>query len=187
MKELLHKFFNGECYNAYEYFGAHPYKNGYIFRVFAPNALQVQVVGDFNAWDGSKHIMNKVDNRGIYELYVKEINSDYQVYRYNILTKSNQQIMKSDPYAFYSELRPNTASKTFDLSSYEFHDEKWMKNRTKGEHSPINIYEIHLGSFLRNLDGTWMSYEQVAPLLVKYLKKHWHSSSCSCGYRRVIM
>ena len=172
MKELLKKFFNGECYNAYEYFGAHPYKNGYIFRVFAPNALEVQVVGDFNAWNGQNHIMNKIDNRGIYELYVEEVNSDYQVYRYNILTRSHQYIMKSDPYAFYGEMRPNTASKTFDLSSYKFSDEKWMNKRSKGEHAPINIYEIHLGSFLRNLDGTWMSYEQVAPLLVKYLKKH---------------
>ena len=172
MKELLKQFFNGECYNAYEYFGAHPYKDGYIFRVYAPNALQVQVVGDFNSWDGKNHIMNRVDNIGIYELYVKEVNSDYQIYRYKILTRTQEYIMKSDPYAFYGELRPNTASKTFDLSSYKFNDEKWMSKRTKGEHAPINIYEIHIGSFLRNLDGTWMSYEQVAPLLVKYLKKH---------------
>lgn len=172
MKGIINKFFRGECHNAYKYFGAHPYKDGYIFRVYAPNALKVEVIGDFNHWNGKDHEMDKIDNRGIYELYIPEVNKDYQIYRYNILTKKNKWIKKSDPYAFFGELRPNTASKTFDLSKFQFSDERWMKKRTKGEHAPLNIYEIHLGSFVKKEDGSWMSYDEIAPILVKYLKKH---------------
>ena len=150
MKEIINSFFYGECHNAYEYFGAHPTENGYVFRVYAPNALEVEVIGDFNNWDGRNHKMNKVDDRGIYELYISEVSADYCVYRYNILTRKNRWIKKSDPYAFYSELRPNTASKTYDLSQYQFTDEKWMAKRTKGEHAPVNNYEIHLGIFRRH-------------------------------------
>ena len=172
MSDLINRFFNGECYNAYEYFGAHPCNEGYVFRVYAPNALEVEVIGDFNNWDGSNHKMNKIDNRGIYELVVKEINSDYQVYRYNIKTKRNIWIKKSDPYAFFSELRPNTASKTFDLSSYKFDDDYWMNKRNKGLNSPINIYEIHMGSFKKKNLFEWMSYDELAPIIVEYVKKH---------------
>ena len=172
MKDMLKSFFNGECYNAYEFFGAHPYKSGYVFRVYAPNALEVEVVGDFNDWDGCKHKMNKIDDRGIYELYISKVKKNYEIYRYRIKTNRNVWIEKSDPYAFYGELRPNTASKTFDLSKYKFSDEKWMNKRTKGEEGPVIIYEIHLGSFRKNIDDTWMSYEQLAPILVKYVKEH---------------
>ena len=172
MKDIIKSFFYGECHNAYEYFGAHKTENGYVFRVYAPNALEVEVIGDFNNWEGYNHKMNKVDDRGIYELYIPEVNSDYCIYRYNILTRKHRWIKKSDPYAFYSELRPNTASKTYDLSQYQFTDEKWMAKRTKGEHAPVNIYEIHLGSFRKHLDGTWMSYDEIAPILVNYCKKH---------------
>ena len=87
MKDMLKSFFNGECYNAYEYFGAHPYKNGYVFRVYAPNALEVEVIGDFNNWDGSKHKMKKIDDRGIYELYICKVKKNYEIYRYKIKTK----------------------------------------------------------------------------------------------------
>ena len=126
MKDINKSFFYGECHNAYEYFGAHKTENGYVFRVYAPNALEVEVIGDFNNWEGHNHKMNKVDDRGIYELCIPEVNSDYCIYRYNILTRKHRWIKKSDPYAFYSELRPNTASKTYDLSQYQFSDEKWM-------------------------------------------------------------
>jgi hypothetical protein len=185
MKDMLKSFFNGECYNAYEFFGAHPYKSGYVFRVYAPNALEVEVVGDFNDWDGCKHKMNKIDDRGIYELYISKVKKNYEIYRYRIKTKRNVWIEKSDPYAFYGELRPNTASKTFDLSKYKFSDEKWMNKRTKGEEGPVNIYEIHLGSFRKNIDDTWMSYEQLAPILVKYVKEHLSSIAPNITWSQV--
>lgn len=172
MNEIIERFFNGECYDAYKYFGAHPYKDGYIFRVFAPHALEVEVIGDFNNWNGENHKMVKIDERGIYELYITEVNKDYEIYRFNILTRIHKWIQKSDPYAFFSELRPNTASKTFDIDSYKFTDELWLSKRNKGENAPVNIYEVHLGSFMQKEDGSCYSYEEIAPILVKYLKKH---------------
>lgn len=172
MRKTLQKFFNGECYDSYEYFGAHPYKNGYVFRVFAPNALEIEVIGDFNDWAGSKHKMKKIDDRGVFELYIKEVKSDYEKYKYNIKTKNNKWIKKADPYAFFQELRPETASKTFDIKREVFNDEVWMKNRNKCEHSPLNIYEIHLGSFKVKEDGSYYSYVEIIPHLIDYLKKH---------------
>lgn len=172
MKELLKDFFYGQCANAYKYFGAHLYLNGYIFRVYAPMAKEIELVGAFNNWDGSNHKMKKIDNRGIYELYVEGLKNDYELYKFNILTKKGVWVLKSDPYAFYSELRPNTASKTYNIDNYQFNDTKWMSKRNKGEHSPVNIYEIHLGSFKRHKDNSWMSYEELAPIITKYVKKH---------------
>lgn len=172
MEKISDRFFNGEDYEAYKYFGAHPYKDGYVFRLFAPNALEVEVIGDFNNWNGEKHKMNKIDNRGIYELYIDEVKNDYELYRYNIKTKANKWIKKSDPYAFFSELRPNTASKTYNIDNYTFNDEKWMKKRSKGENTPLNIFEIHFGSFMKKSDGSYYSYEELAPLVLKYVKKH---------------
>ncbi len=172
MKDILHHFFNGDCYNAYEYFGAHPLKDGYIFRVYAPNAKEVELIGDFNKWNGQNHKMKKIDERGVYELFTRKIKEDYQIYRYKIKTQTDNWIEKSDPYAFFSELRPRTASKTFHLQSFSFDDEKWMMQRTKGEHSPLNIYEIHLGSFQKKEDNSWLSYEEIAPLLIHYVRQH---------------
>lgn len=172
MKNIIERFFKGECYDAYKYFGAHPYKNGYIFRVYAPNALEIQVIGDFNNWNGSRHKMKKIDDRGIYQLYTTKVNSNYQLYKYKIKSKKNTWIEKSDPYAFFSELRPNTASKTIDLDNFIFDDSKWMEKRNKCKNSPLNIYEVHLGSFMKKEDNSWYSYEEIAPILVKYLKKH---------------
>ena len=131
MKELLKDFFYGQCANAYKYFGAHFYLNGYIFRVYAPLAKEVELVGAFNNWDGSNHKMEKIDSRGIYELYVEGLKNDYELYKFNILTKKGVWILKSDPYAFYSELRPNTASKTYNLDNYAFNDAKWMEKEIR--------------------------------------------------------
>lgn len=169
MEELLQKFFNGECYNAYEYFGAHPYQTGYIFRVFAPNALKIEVIGDFNNWNGSFHLMKKIDKRGIFELYIKNLKQN-NLYKYHILTQNKMWISKADPYAFFSELRPNTASILCDLS-YEFLDTQWMKTRTKCFNQPLNIYEIHLGSFYKK-NQSFLTYEKLASKLIPYVKKH---------------
>jgi len=172
MENILESFFEGSCYNAYKYFGAHPLDNGYVFRVYAPNAKEIELVGDFNNWNGSNHKMNKIDNRGIYELFVKEIKGDYQVYKYNIRTRKDKWITKADPYAFFSELRPNSASKTFNIDGYKINDESWMNNRTKCNNSPMNIYEVHLGSFKQKEDGSWYSYEEIAEELIKYVKEN---------------
>lgn len=172
MKNLITNFFNGECYEAYKYFGAHPSQKGYVFRVYAPNALSVELIGDFNSWNGSNHKMNKIDSRGIYEITIPEINHDYELYRFSIKTKKSTYVTKSDPYAFFSELRPNTASKTFDLSTYQFNDKLWMNKRTKCFKKPLNIYEVHLGSFKKKNLFEWMSYDEIAPYIIEYVKKH---------------
>ena len=171
MQELIESFFRGECHNAYEFFGAHPLNGGYVFRVYAPHARNVYVVGDFNYW--SKHDkMNKIDNRGIYEAFIPGLNKDYEMYRYLIETGNGNFIEKSDPYAFFSDLRPGTASKTYDISRYQYHDDYWMKTRTKCQHSPLNIYEIHLGSFVRDFDYSWMSYDRMAQVILDHVRKH---------------
>lgn len=171
MKQWLERFFKGECFDAYRYFGAHLTQDGYVFRVYAPRAVSVRLVGTFNNWNGEHHVMNKIDCRGIYELLVPEVRSDYVMYRYQITTRRNKQLYKSDPYGFFSELRPQTASKTFHLDSYSFHDEIWMQKRTKCLNAPLNIYEMHLGSWMQKEDGSFLSYEEIIEPLIAYMKK----------------
>ena len=168
-KELIDAFFNGECYNAYEYFGAHKVDNGYVFRVYAPGAKEVYLIGDFNYWNEANYQMEKIDNRGIYEIYCENINEDYRLYRYKIKTYKNKFIEKADPYAFFSDLRPNTASKTYDIHNYPFHDEKWLNKRNKCFNAPLNIYEMHLGSWLKKDNNEYYSYEEIADKLVAYI------------------
>lgn len=165
-------FFRGECIDAYTYFGAHPTKNGYVFRVYAPNAKEIELIGDFNKWDGKNHKLKKIDNCGIFEIKTSKIKGDYFTYKYHILTHRNKWIDKADPYAFFSELRPQTASKTFNINSYVFNDDNWMQKRTKNIDSPLNIYELHLGSWIKKDDNSWYSYEEIADKIINYVKKN---------------
>lgn len=171
MKFDINKYYSGHCINAYEYFGAHFEKHngieGVVFRLFAPNASNVELVGDFNDWQGEQHRMFK-DKDGIYSLFVPGI-KEYSLYKYRIRSNDGQINDKVDPYAFFSELRPNTASKTFRLEDYKWHDKDFIKNRTTNYDKPVSIYEIHLGSWKIKPDGSYNSYEELIPLLKDYL------------------
>ena len=169
MKKQVQSFFLGEEMHAYRFLGAHPYLNGYRFRLYAPKAKKVELIGNFNQWNGTNHEMRK--SNGFFELFVPEI-SEYEPYKFHILTQKNEWIDKADPYAFFSELRPHSASKTFNINHYQFNDYQWMHHRTKNANRPLNIYELHLGSWLKKENQTWYSYEEIAENLILYIKEN---------------
>ena len=167
-------FNEGKHYSIYEKMGAHPMTvdgvEGVLFAVWAPNADRVSVVGNFNNWDGRRHPMRKLDYSGIYELFIpgKLVG---EIYKYEIKAKSGQVFMKSDPYAFSSEVRPANASRIVDIS-YKWKDAAWMEKREdkNTDEQPMAIYEMHLGSWKRPTDGReFFNYRDIASLLADYL------------------
>ena len=168
----IYFFHQGTNYEAYELLGAHYTKDSTTFRVWAPNARSVSVVGDFNGWNKDTNVMNKITNEGLYEIVIKGVNL-YDCYQYAITTSKGDVIYKSDPYAFHSELRPKRASKVYDLDSYKFTDDVWMKERSKKQnfHCPINIYEVHLGSWRKYSDGNVFDYRKMGEELSDYALK----------------
>ncbi len=169
---VLHDFYIGKVFDAYEYFGAHPQKEGVRFRVYAPNAEKIELVGDFNNWEGSGDQMLQNEQSGIYELIQKDARPG-QMYKYRIYQKDGIIMDRFDPYAFASELRPNNAAIITDIHEYSFQDDEWMKNRSKNYDTPMNIYEVHAGSWRWNHDDPengWYHYDQLGEELVKYVK-----------------
>ena len=167
-------FNEGKHYSIYEKMGAHPMTvdgvEGVLFAVWAPNADRVSVVGNFNNWDGRRHPMRKLDYSGIYELFIpgKLVG---EIYKYEIKAKSGQVFMKSDPYAFSSEVRPANASRIVDIS-YKWKDAAWIEKREdkNTDEQPMAIYEMHLGSWKRPTDGReFYNYRDIASLLADYL------------------
>ena len=162
-------FHRGEYRQAYEYFGAHPTRNSTIFRIWAPSAKSVAVVGDFNDWTAREEdYCHKITNEGLWEVEIKKVKKGF-LYKYQIETSWGEKILKSDPYAFYSELRPQTASIVNGKPKFRWGDKKWLNNREIGYAKPINIYEVHLGSWKKKEDGTYYNYKEIAELLVKYM------------------
>lgn len=173
MDELaVYYFHQGSTNKAYELLGCHYDSKGTTFRVFAPHAKFVSVVGDFNCWNLDRNPMNKVTSEGIFETYVRGVR-EYDCYQFAITTHDDRLIFKSDPYAFHAELRPNKNSKVYNLNKFCFTDDEWMEKRRNTNHyaSPINIYELHLGSWKRYQDGNVFSYRKIAKELCDYVKK----------------
>lgn len=172
--ERKRKMDAGEEHRAYEYMGAHPEKvdgvNGYFFRVYAPNAVKVFVFGEFNQWDAEQFSMEK-DAFGIWELFVPEV-QQFDAFKYAVHTQDGQIYDKCDPYAVHCETRPANASKTYDLSGYKWKDKRWLNWRAKKYpfNAPLNIYEMHMGSWKRRKDGTYYSYRELADDLIPYVK-----------------
>lgn len=169
-------FNDGENLRAYEYFGAHKAvrkdKQGVLFRVWAPHAMSVSVVGDFNDWNkNSNHMKNRNDD-GIWELFIEGI-GQLELYKYCIETPWFEKILKSDPFAFYAEKRPDNASLIYDIEGYKWHDSEWLDRRAKTDltKAPVNIYELHAGTWKRNEDGSYCSYTQLADELVPYMQE----------------
>ena len=162
-------FHRGEYRQAYEYFGAHPTRNSTVFRIWAPSAKSVAVVGDFNDWIAREEdYCHKITNEGIWEIEIKKIKKG-NLYKYQIETSWGEKILKSDPYAFYSELRPQTASIVNGNPKFRWADKRWLNSREIGYAKPINIYEVHLGSWKKKEDGTYYNYKEIAELLVEYM------------------
>jgi len=171
---LLERYLNGHCLNAYELLGAHPWteqgSSGVRFTVWAPHARNVQVIGSFNGWNGLQGWMEKIQG-AFFQLFVPGA-KEGDLYKYHIQGSDGIWRTKADPVAFFSELRPHNSSIVYDLKKYQWNDQNWMKTRTKNVDQPMNIYEIHAGAWKHHLDGSWMSYEELAEELIPYLKKN---------------
>ncbi len=173
----IEKFQAGIHYTIYEKLGAHPMAidgvQGVCFAVWAPNAVRVSVVGDFNGWDGRVNQMNRLYNSGVFELFVPDV-SEGDCYKYEIKSKGGITVMKADPYGFGAQLRPDTASVVRRVDSFSFDDAKWMKNRARvqAQDEPINVYELYLGSFAKPEDGReYYNYRELAPLVIEYVQR----------------
>lgn len=170
----LHLFNEGRLLQAYRTLGAHPEVRaavpGYRFAVWAPNAERVSVIGDFNAWDGRQHPMSVHGLSGVWELFIPEL-PEAALYKYEIRHRGDDRILvKSDPYAAAFEFRPGTASRLPARSEYSWQDDSWMARRRAFEwqHAPINIYEVHAGSWRRHPDARVYSYRELADALIPY-------------------
>jgi len=171
ISECIEHFSSGNCTNAYEFMGCHKAKKGYTFRVWAPNAKSVRVVGDFNNWDTSSPIMERT-NSGIWEITVNDAKI-YDNYKYYIETADGRFIHKSDPYAFHACTRPENASKIYNIDEYNWTDSIYLEKRGQKSvfESPVNIYEVHLGSWKKYKDGNYFNYKDLANELAPYAKK----------------
>lgn len=166
-------FYGGTNSEAYRYLGAHRTrragKDGYVFRVWAPNAAHVSVVGDFCAWNGYDHPMTR-NADGFWECFVAGLKR-YDTYKFAVTSQRGDTVLKTDPYAFHAETRPGTAGKLYDLGGYRWGDDEWCKNRAKApiDRSPLNIYEVHLGSWRRRENGDFYDYRTLAHELADYV------------------
>lgn len=176
----LYVFAEGNHYEIYDKLGAHPMVidgvKGTYFAVWAPHARAVSVVGSFNMWDGMIHPMRTLEVSGVYELFIPGVEPG-AIYKYEILTRQGEILLKADPYANYSEMRPDNASVVADLTGFKWDDSKWMEERAKKSRDdlrkePVSIYETHLGSWRKKDDGTedgFYNYRELAPMLADYL------------------
>ena len=166
-------FYGGTNSEAYRYLGAHRTrrsgKDGYVFRTWAPNAAHVSVVGDFCGWNGYAHPMKK-NADGFWECFVPSLKR-YDTYKFAVTAQSGETVLKADPYAFHAETRPGTASKLYDLGGYRWGDDEWRASRTKAplDRSPLNIYEVHLGSWRRHENGDFYDYRTLARELADHV------------------
>ncbi|MEI6872320.1 MAG: 1,4-alpha-glucan branching enzyme, partial [Verrucomicrobiota bacterium] len=170
-----HLFSEGQHWKLYDRLGAHCETvegiRGCVFRVWAPNARRVSVVGDFNNWDGRVHPMKKLLECGVWELFVPGIGVGAH-YKFELLNVWGHVVLKSDPFAFFSQNGVQTASLVYDLDQFKWSDEVWMAERRQKEwhRSPVSIYEVHLGSWRRNLEdgGRALTYRELAHMLIPY-------------------
>jgi 1,4-alpha-glucan branching enzyme len=174
----LHLFNNGTHYELYNKFGAHQVEidaiSGTIFRVWAPSAKRVSVIGNFNIWDGRVHQMRTLGGSGIWEIFIPGLGKD-ELYKFEIKTQSGALLEKSDPCQFFGEMRPRTASIVRSLSGYQWHDEKWLAERVRTDpyNRPISIYEVHPGSWRRDPadPDRFLTFRELADSLIPYVKE----------------
>ena len=166
----------GNHLDMYKKLGAHVNEingvKGVSFAVWAPNAKRVSVVGNFNNWDGRTHVMRKQLSCGVWDIFIPEL-QEGEIYKYEIKTQENYILTKSDPVAFYSEIRPKTASIVYDINKYHWSDDAWMKYREEYNSfdKPMSIYEVHAGSWRRKGENgcEYLTYRELADRLVPYV------------------
>ncbi|MDD3219866.1 MAG: 1,4-alpha-glucan branching protein GlgB [Lachnospiraceae bacterium] len=165
----MYGFYTGKIFNAYEEQGAHVTPQGTRFVTFAPAARNISVIGEFLNWQEIP--MNRVYDGNFFECFIPEAREG-MMYKYRIYRQDGSCVEHCDPYGFGMELRPNFASIIRDLNKYKFHDEKWMENRSVRKDEPLNIYEVHLGSWRTNEknENGWYSYKEIGKKLIPYLK-----------------
>lgn len=166
----IYIFNKGENYRSYEFFGCHRIKGSeFAFRVWAPNAVSVAVAGDFNGWNESADVMEQI-SPGIWEAVIDGVNI-YDCYKYVITAEDGRLLYKADPYGFHCETRPGTASKVYELGSYKWKDAEWQKESLNGSilEKPVNIYEMHFGSWKKKENGDFYSYREMADELLPYV------------------
>ncbi len=174
-KDLMYLFNNGTNYQCYNILGAHKINtkeaDGYLFSVWAPNASCVSVTGDFNSWDENADTMELCSDFGIWYRFISGVKSGER-YKFCIKTKNGETLYKADPFAFSSEVRPDTASVTADLT-YEWSDRKWMSDRAEKPvyNRALNIYEMHFASWKQHEDGAFYTYREMAKELIPYVKE----------------
>jgi len=170
---LFHK---GENYHSYKFLGNHLIqkkdKKGVRFSLWAPNAKKISVIGDFNNWQSNIDEMKKIKNSGIWTIFINKAKAG-DLYKYKITGPNNEIRIKADPYANYAEKKPNTASRVFNNNKYKWNDEKWIKKRNNFDphKEAILIYELHLGSWIRDEENNYLNYREIADKLVDYIKK----------------
>lgn len=173
--KIMDRYYKGCALDAYKLFGAHLCeergKKGVRFTVYAPHAQGIQVIGSFDDWSCKGHQMRRKDDKGIWSLFVAEA-KEGDMYKYRVTQATGRIVDKMDPYAFYSELRPNTASIITNLDYKKWSDEKWLAQRMKNFDKPVNIYEMHLGSWKKDEDQEWVNYKDIAKELIAYVKEN---------------
>ena len=172
----LYLFRSGKNRRTYEYLGLHQTERDgkpcMVARCWAPKAREVSLVGDFCNWDKAKYPLHKIDD-AVWEGYTDFVFEPYQIYKFYLKTEQGEDVYKADPFAFHSETRPGTASRFYDLSGYAWQDGEWQKQKELRPHyeSPVNIYEVHAGSWRKYADGSVFSYEKLGDELIPYVKE----------------
>ncbi len=174
-RPALEVFHTGDSVRAYDFLGAHLVnrndKSGVVFRVWAPTARSVSVAGDFNNWNNEANYMYNI-GYGVWEVFVEGV-KEFCTYKYCIESEYGDRLMKADPYAFHAQTRPGQASVVYDIESYSWNDSEWFNKRKENNisSSPMNIYEIHAGSWRKYPDGNFFNYQKLADELIPYLKE----------------
>jgi 1,4-alpha-glucan branching enzyme len=172
----LYLFHQGTNCRTYQYLGVHKElelgKEVMRCRAWAPNAKAVSMIGDFNNWDPLAAPMKKISD-GVWECTLPFVLQKYERYKFCVTTSEGEELYKIDPYAFHFETRPGTACRYYELSGYQWHDDDWQKQKSRHPHdtAPVNIYEVHLGSWRRYPDGNPFSYEKLSEELIPYVKE----------------
>jgi len=165
---MMATFFEGNHHQLHHLFGAHIIGEETVFTVYAPNAKQVKLIASFNHFIGDQHVMHQIHFQGVYQIKVQGHHQD-AIYKYEILTYAGTVLHKADPFAFYAEKPPHTASKVFQLEGYEWQDQQYFNQKKQSYDLPMFVYEVHLGSW-RKEDGKYLTYQRLVETLIPYVK-----------------